>query len=529
MVNLYKNYTPNANGDYDFFVDENAYLSTIASKLVKSYQESNYRLNSEICEIKLDEDFTEADAKLITYIIENRDGVRRNYHVNRYFCQSGYAKFFLSLDNWGTYIDKAKIEAEVVKCNRKIADGFYDEPAPTYARSEKYLPIPSMTSGTSNQFLDVAQTCIVFTIKYNVYSTPTGAVSTTKTFMANLEAIKRAFVDGGADATQKLNRSVVNAVDLAVSVIGGIHGIKSTNGWGITSENSAEVLGAWLCITGMVIPNTIGTYEFNSTNEYTGQWTLTGLVNEVVYYRSSRQFDLGALDPDYAYYFGTQASNLKLARMTNEHVYARLDFITGLTGLKVIAVQGDNQEDVTSAFAIDITTTAGDVSAQRLILHSLGIALKASASVVGIMTGKDALKIAGALGLMKTGMDVLDPQYERGQGSTINGGDGVTSFRNIASGTPDDIDANISWPVKNPFMLISYRSNTDELARVRRYGANFAKMITSLNEIFESDFLVPNSTYTFVKANCNVSEIPLNASNEISNALQNGIRLIKYA
>ena len=539
MLYLYKDFTPNQNGVFHYYTSLSTFMTAIASSLETSITETNYRINSEVCKVLIDTTFTEAKAERVTYIIDSQTSYHRNYHVKKCVFQSGYVIYFLDLDLWGTYIDKAGItNLNVLKCSRNVGKGIYDEPIATDAQTLVYPHIDGVTStqGTLplDRLFDVAKACIVFAVKYVTYSQGDANVSTTMLCKMNLKTLKEYVTNLGVTLTEKSKRSWNNAVDLALEVVGGIFGVEATNGYGISTTNAAEVLGAWICEDTYIISGGGLTIGIKTKNNYTGEITIPSSVAvEVVPYRLSRSITIDIFDPNYVYYFGTAQTGVKLQRLTSANSAVQIQYITENTGLKVIASQGDNQQDITSAFAVDVTLVNGDVSAQRLMLHALKTSAQTAVSVWGIMTGKDAFKVAGTLGLMKTGIDLIDPKFERSQGKLIDAGDGVTNWRYWISGSTlveADYAENNSVPVLNPYVITKCATIDDEKKQALYKGANFNVWLSGLADVFTPTFLNTSVTldYTFVQANANVDAIPSDASAFIQAKLQEGIYLKRY-
>lgn len=527
---LYSNITPNYDYKHYLFNDLSAFKTLLTPNLIKTISADKYTFINGFLRVAIDNAFNEEDASEVTYIIAENTNTNyfKCYHVSSYEIRSGFIVYNLMLDNWATYISKANIQnINVIKSNRRVGVGIYDPISPTNAQEVNYFNIANVTSGNNNEYFNVSNVCIVFCLKYNVYSTALGNATTQQLFKINLKDLKQKYVDMQSTTTDKLNASFVNAVDLAVAVVGGIVGVGATTLIGISTTNSAIVTQAWICEDNYIIGNTSLTREIKTRNMYmSSETTLDNtIVQDVIAIRMSRSFTI-TQDANNQYYYGTYQNNIKLPRFT-ENITGYIDYITSNDNVKVIARVGDLQQDITSAFEVGITTTSGDVTNLGLLRYAITTGLKTGASVVGIASKSEGLQMAGAINILSIGANNLIAENSKALGSTTPAGDGVTSWRSIFSGSDlQDYDKNINQPVKNPYALIIYTSTTDEEAKAQRTGANYDDFITSLNDLFNYNYLINGSDTTFIKANCNITEINTTASDIIKNKLMQGIYLV---
>lgn len=532
---IYKNLTPNLkNGKHYLFSDFAAFKTAIASKLFSTISVDNFRYTTEEVKIALSQTFTISDVDAVTYIIYEETGFHRCHYVEKAVVKSGFVVFSLSLDLWANHIDKAALSSiNVIKCNREIAEGFYEEPNPTNARTATSIEIPNFTQTIGsyvNYCFDSSKVCIVFALEYNYYQTLSGSVTQTKLFRINLQALKRYYVNLQGNANDKLTASWYNAVDLALCVVGGIYGLSAKNGWGIETTTAARVIGAWIVESTYTIASATMLTGIKTNNEMTGDLTFSntsGIVEEVITMRSSRTFDLGKLDAQKVYYFGTEQNFIKLDRRIGSTI-VYIDYVMKNDGVNVLARQGDNTADITTAFAVNVTTTAGDITAQRQIKDALNMSVRLVGAAVGLKKGNEAIKLASAMSFMQSTSGILTADTNKGMGNHLESGDGATSWRFMFDAQtidPARIEENITYPVKNPYALISFESIEDEVEITKRRGAIFDAYVSSLASIFTSSYIEAGTSETYVQANANVEGVPLMAANFIKAELQAGIYL----
>lgn len=542
MLHLYKNITPNTDDRHYYFTTPTQYKTAIASNLVKSIALDNYRINTNVIKIALDNTLTEAIADTLTYAIDEResDGTItyfRAYHVNRIAIQSGYVILYCSVDNWASYFYKASINNLVVtRCNRNIGTGILDDitgTKGTYTRS--YCAVSGRTSGNNNELWAINYAYIVFALKFNISQNTDGAISRIRLFAFNLGTLKALYyqkaVDAQADADGLFTASIQNPVELAKDLVSGIYGIKGYNGFHASTTLNAVILGAWFTpnIAGVTSTNTeIATkwrhvyaddITINPLEVIDGEYTTTLTI--------TNDFDKQA-------YVGTKQNGLKLQRTTETNISVTIKTITSTDKLTIIAYQGDHQQDITSAFAVTLGTTDGDISAERAVLSAFESAIKVVGSglamVKGGMSGNAIALGLGINSFVGSVGDVIGKGKSNHIGGQVNGGDGGNAFYRIFTGQDYDNPANnINVPITNPFIVNEYESINNEKANVRLFGAKFSEL-TTFASVFSASLMGTGTlTDTFIQATCNVDNIPTDASDVIKAKLNSGIYLVNLS
>ena len=535
MLHLYKNITPNTDDRHYYFTTPTQYKNTIASNLVKSVALDNYRINTNVIKVALDNTLTEAIADTLTYAIDERVDNNvityfRAYHVNRIAIQSGYVILYCSVDNWASYFYKASINnLNVTRCNRNIGTGLLDSMAGTKGNATRNYCATTGTSGSNNELMARSNVYIVFSLKYNIEQNSAGSVSRIGLYAFNIQDLITRLYNAQSDTDpNKKYYSIVNPVIFAMDVVAGIYGIDGTNMWGISGTLNAVVLGAWFSdsvttITAENIQIKTKANWHNFTNV-----TLTPL--EVIKTEVTKTLTI-TNDFDKQLYVGTRQNGLKLQRTTDATLSVCIKTIPSNDKLKVIAYQGDNQQDITDAFSITIGTTDGDITAERQVLEVVQNSIKFIGAGLAVAKGGMAGGLAGVIALQGA-TSTLAGSVERSQhiGAMVNGGDGALSYYRVFTGqdmyNPTN---NLSTPVTNPYVINAYESINDEKANVRLFGAKFSEL-TTFASVFSASLMGTGTlTDTFIQATCNVDNIPTDASDVIKAKLNSGIYLVNLS
>lgn len=530
MINLYKEFTPNtASAVHYLFEDVNDYINKIIPYLVVSYDIENYRINRNVLMIKFDNYINAKNYDDITYICDNFDenGYQRFYFVENCYQQSGYAFYNLSIDYWASYIYRARIDnIHVKRCNRNIATGVYRDDFITKTNSNEWLPISGTTIGSDNKRFDINKASIVFCMSYNVVSTNTGSIDTTQLFAINLKDLKEnycCYAESGEprNANDQLELSqTTNAVDYAIAVVGGIYGVSA---WGpIKNTNDAKVTQAWIVDNTLLLTTDNLVEGIKTRNLYDGRTLSNTLVNAVIPSNLSRYFSLN-LDKNYNYYVGTQGKGLKIKKLSDSTTQVQYNVIVSQSDLKVIVKQGDNQMDITDAFAVQLTLNAGEITGIRAMISTIQQSYQEVARFMTLKNNKDAttLDYAGLL------VDYAGGFQNKFVGTLIGSGDGYLNFRNLlSSGFSSNYYENINFPIYNPYALTKCQSIENEDEIVARQGITFDCYISDLSYIFNYNLLTVTNN-TFLQCDCNVTNTILDACNLIKTKLASGIFIEK--
>ncbi len=504
MLYLYKQETPNSDDKYLYFTTTSQYKTALSTNLVASITLDSYRINANTIKVKLSETITEAVADTLTYAIDERLDANNNvsyfrcYHVNSIMIQSGYVILNCRIDLWASYLYKASISNIIVnKCNRNIGIGLYE-------------PIKCTKSETATYFdgntINPEKVSIVFTLSYNVKQNVLNSNSTTQLFAIDVKTLK-------ALATDYPN---VSALDIAISFVSGITGVAAT-GWGFNTYNDAQVLSAWLVDNTYLLTNSSNYVSVHSVNEYMASSGVDQNVYAVVPYIFDKTKSI-TIAPNNEYYVGTRQNGLKLQRTTAATIDVKYRFIYGQSDFKIIVMQGNNMQDITEAFSVDLTINQGNVTGIKAVAKTMGIFLNTFSSMYGIATGNATAAVIGTSNLAKS---TLNEAADIKGGKFVNGGDGYLAFYQIAS-------VGLTATLHNPYCILTYESIINEEANARHNGAYYNVVVSSIADIFTASLIGTdnNFTDTYIMASLHVDNIPNEASDFIKQKFASGIYLI---
>lgn len=513
---LYSGITPNANNIHYLYENIATFKTALQSYLLKSVTLDNYRINSAVIKVKIDETLTSANYKNVTYAINENDNVC--YIVKNGILQSGFVIYDCDVDYWGTYIAQASLShINVLRCNRNIDIGVYDNIKATKNNVQTRFDIPngdyvvdtSTTPSTEyKQYYKFENAYIVFCMTYNIEQTVWGSTSATGMFAFNLKTLYQKFV------TLNNNLMYTNPIELARACVGGIYGVQGTNGYGLTSILDARVTKAYIIPKEMIYASTsllgIKVISKSMYGNFTGSDALD--VLDVSNLMLHKDFTLN-IDPNFNYYVGTINKGLKVTRDTSGATVIRYQGIVNNNDIQVIVKQGDNQQDITSEFEIDLTYNEGDVTN----LSGIKQALKMGLSTVGTVASGNylsaGLNVAGGF------VDMIGQHHI---GKQAGNGDAVTTFYKTG-------DASIGLGLAYPYGFTTCESTTDEKVNARNKGAYYDCYVSTLANIFTFAFIGTGTQQdaTFVQAKLCVDNVPSQAITEITTRLNKGVYMVK--
>lgn len=502
MLYLYKNETPNADDKYLYFTTPAQYKTALSANLVESITLDNYRINTNTIKVKLNETLTEAVADTITYAIDERVSGStttyfRCYQVNSIMIQSGYVILNCVIDLWASYLYKASISNIIVnKCNRNIGTGLYDTIRGTQNETATFI---------DGNTIEPEKVSIVFTLNYNVKQNVLNSNSTTKLFAIDVKTLK----------TLAENYPNASALDIAIAFVSGIVGVAAT-GWGMQTYNDAQVLSAWLVDNTYLLTNSSDYVSVHSVNEYMDTNGVNQNVYAVIPYILDKTITL-TLNPNYEYYVGTRQNGLKLQRTTATNVSVKYRYIYTQSDVKVLVLQGNNMQDITEAFSVDLTINQGNVTGVKAVAKTMGIFLNTFAGMYGIATGKPTAAVLGISNLAKS---TFNEAADISGGKFVNGGDGYNTFYQI-------ISIGVNATLHNPYCVVTYESIIDEEANARHNGAYYNVVVASIANIFNASLIGADASFndTYVMASLHVDNIPNEASDLITQKFASGIYL----
>ena len=510
MLYVYRSISPNKDLQHYYFENAEDYLTFLASRIVKQFELNNYRINTNIIKVKIDSDLTLETTNRLTYAIDVRRDSNNNinyfraYFINDVSIQSGYAILDCEVDLWGSYIYEASIYDIYIERSNKLLTNYpiYDD---IKAVEEKEYIASVDSDGEVNGlatpdymsfYQEIRRYYLVMVVNYNAKQNLTGNdyIATTCCMAIRLDALNTAY--GGSTSTIVASNS---AVRLAQDFAGGVFGITANLG-----HNDANVINAYI----------VRDFAVNKTGNFTSLKSVSLLMGGT---ELTIQADiLGASDyadklfirnitPNRQYYFGKVHGGLKLNRIYHgsyTNVYIR--FIISASNVEVIAIQGENQEDITSAFMLTITNNVSQTTPLRRIAEAIS---KTASIAPNVMKG-NAIATAGSLASM-VGDFSID--------SKIRGdGDALHTFGSVAGNY-----------VEIPFKATYFISVIDEEHIIKDYGATFNhRFLGGISGIFWASYILSGTSLTYVKArDAIILGVPKNACEYIANEFKRGIYL----
>lgn len=510
---IYTGVTPNQdNGRHFMFTDVSLYMAELQPHLLTSISLNNYRINSNVAKLGLFSLLTEENYDTVTYLIDYDDVTNyfRCYTVLRATLDSN-VNYTLEVDLWATFIKDCDFsKVHVTRCNRQLSEyGIYDEPQSTERAMQTEIATPVNKSWLVSDYNDALakldSVYIVFLLQYNVKQAIFGtsdAVTDTKLFampLSELSQIYESFPD-------------YNVIDIATAYIGCIYGVLGQN----NAVIDAQVLQAWILPLPLIYVT--GNYVTCKSKTKFTDGTFNAYYLRPEYNLTYLDFTVLPTNPNYVYYFGTVNNGLKLKKYTRntDRLTCRVQCFTGATTLRVLAMQGEEQKDITEAFEITLTSTASVTTSIRQFAKTFNEALSL---VQGITKQVQKGDIAGgALTGVGGFVSMLDTKPNLNK--AIGNGDALTSYY---------INNPPVASVRNPFVVTKYLSVNDGDKHANMFGATFdyfansGDALTVFNFAHKTMLGSGSIEDTYIVASCDIDGVPLEAHNEIGRKLTAGI------
>ena len=521
-----------------------------------TFTEDNYRINNNILRVKADPhssgDFSYANGAQVHSVVHKiaSQSYYRVYNVVSYICQSNEVIFTLSLDLWHTYIGWAQYikNVRVSRSTRDLVNGskhmgFYNNPqqalkAPAYTNVD-YLSL--INTGVhipfdSNAKVKLKNLAVIFALKYNTFENSSGSVSRVQLFGFNLEDLIASYV-GIVDSDACFAQS--DLYQVISDTIAGIYTVNRQTGINTYDDFTASVIGAWIIDAELVNlvdqPSDYQTLFVRSKNSYKfsvgGTWSNQLLAPQIVTPANrERTFTITTAKADATkqILFGAKYNNLRIVKNVGS-ADVIIKCIVNSSEIKILAIQGENQEDITSAFALTLTTIDGDVNNAKESLEkvtgALSIVGSLGTAIVGAVSG-NALVAAG--GVLATGAQVAkfaQSFMQRRSGAISNVGDAYITYYNglKISRTYTDLYLN------NPYMICKIEDDTTGTNDLAYYGLTYDYTIANLNSLFSATNIETTvDGFDFIQCTdmtFDTINIPPNAQEYIKQKLCEGIRL----
>lgn len=504
-LKLYTGTTPNTDGVHVYFTSFANYLTHLSSKLLATISIDNYRINTLAIKVALGSTLTLANYKNVTYAVHDLDNVC--YFVKSAVVQSGYVIFNVDIDYWGTYIASATFDTiNVLRCNRKVGVGLYDQIRATKAVEEIRYATPNEHYPEGYPlYYDLYDVNIVFALDYNVEQSSTRAITASDVYAISVYDLFNAYKAWCERQNPPITADeYANPIDVAVGIVSGMYGVDATVAF-FPSTNDAKVTKAYLISHELIIK--AGTVDFTiKSKSLYGEYDITPkYVSRVPKYLTITQ----TVDPNYNYYVGTPNRGLQLVRTTDTVVDVKYKCTIHQNDVEVVVMQGDNQLDITSEFEVVLTLNAGDVTNLAGIKQVLGMGIK----------GGMAIGTMGAAGIASLAPDVVNMIGQHHIGTQTGHGDGVNNFKRTGN-------AALGLGAQYPYGYTRCQSVRDEQTHAQYKGAFFDVYVADINYIFTCALLYGSSIPTYLQAGVTLSNVPERAQAEIKQKLAQGVYMI---
>lgn len=515
-LRLYRSISINYGDHVHYFTrSQSIFLNNIDTYKQETLSIDNYRINANIAKCKLTTFLTETNYDQITYIadVDTTANYYRYYRVVSAIIQSGYVVFTLEVDEWATYITKCGIgNNKIIRSTRLLGGGFYDEIKLTDGRMEHELYDGQRTASTPTHFKSTS-VYVIFLLNYNISQAYMGddKISVTELYCASLdEIVQHANTSEGSLGEYKTH------LEIALSLIGGIYGVSADIG-----ENDAQVLKAWLVPAHAIEYSNYGIYVktksvFCGGNDHQATFGVTKVL-------PSKWDNLHIIDdynPNRVYYAGTYNNGLKLRNYAGSDLRYYTHVLVGDSDVKVIAQQGERQQDITQGYEVKLTTNGAQKTELRKLAEAFTKAFSFGNHVLGnAAKGFAQGGIGGAIvnGVLGIGADVATLINQFGIESARGNGDGFLTY----------YQTNPLNEVLSPYCVTYFTSLNDEVEHAKLYGLNYVDKVYDepLGMLFIDETPLDANYIDFLQCLSVVSGIPKSPADFITNELARGIWL----
>ena len=503
--------TPSFNyGDYlHIFTRSNSnYLNYIDTYKIATLSYDNYRINTNTAKCNLTTSLTELNYDRINYIaeIDSETGYFKYYRVISSLIQSGFVIFTLEIDLWASYITLGGISIhEVYRSTRLLGGGFYEDIKVTDGELDYELIDGQKTATVPTHFKDTAVR-IVMLVQYNISQAVFGddKISQTELFSATI-----ADIASHADRSSGSIGEYKSTFEIALSLVGGVFSATANIG-----VNDAQILKAW------VIPNAeLETADYGITLKtksifVSGNHETTFDVAKVLPSKLIDTHTIKNYNPNKVYYGGTYNNGLKLRNMATSDLVFYTHVIVGDSDVKVIASQGERQQDITNGFEVKLNTNGETKTGIRKLAEAFDKAVSlGTASAKGIMAGG-----AGAsIGALTIGQGIARMVNDFGIESARGNGDAFLNY----------YQTNPLTEVLSPYCLTYFDSVNDEVSNALVNGLVYANLIyeETLSYYLINETPLEENYVDFLQCKATCSSVQKNASDFIINELARGIHI----
>ena len=427
---------------------------------------------------------------------------------------------------------------KVAKSNRNLFSmGFYPVPkqplvAPQYKQPILEASDHNVITDTSGKYFNADYLYVVMAIKFNTYQSQSGAVSCVRLYAMNLGTLM--------SKTQGTDDILLTTDILVQEFVNGIYESKTYISGSLSTTVKAEIVNAWIIEKDLIKLGTINAYHERrfTTRTSLANWTDYEFSPYPVLACSTKSRTITfTTEPYKTYYAGTKFNNLQITSTVYD-VSIEIRTIIGTDNLKVFALQGDNQIEITPAFSLNLTQVDGDISLQRQILdqftNTLPILAIAGTIGVGLISQNPIAIGGGVLSLANSAAKYAEAQLPQRMGNLVRAGDAITTFCEdsyVYVGI-----GGFTRAASNPYYIVEYEDDTTGLDDIKYYGINYDYVMPSITAILNRDDILTNSStagtidgFDYLKCTDLTfnGNIPKEAQEFIYDKLINGIRIKK--
>ena len=519
-LRLYTNLTRNYDDHVHLFLTNsnlNYFLNTfIETNRLTTLTLDNYRINANIAKCNINETLTLANYQNVTMLadVEEENGVityLRFYRVISSYFQSGYVIFNVEVDLWQTYIHLCGPSIiNIQRSNRVIANGggYFEEIPLTDGNMTHELFDGQQTASVLTHFKDTAVR-IVMLVQYNITQAVFGddKISATELMSAKISDIA-----SHADRTEGSLGEYKTTLEIALSLVGGVYAVNANIG-----VNDAQILRAW------IVPNaeletanygiTLKTKSiFISGNNHEATFN----VAKVLPSKYSNKHVIENYDPNKVHYAGTYNNGLKLRNMAVKDLEYYTHVIVGDSDIKVIAQQGERQQDITQGYEVKLTTNGAQKTELRKVAEALSTSVSLGTSAYNKMA---TLGGAGGVGFSLAGLDIV-----KGIAGMVNDF-GIESARGNGDGFLTYYQTNPLDEVLSPYCITYFTSVRDEILNAETHGLVYANLPYEelVNNFFIDETPLTEGVIDYLQANVHCGNAPKDAIQFIEGEFARGI------
>lgn len=531
-ITTFKNFTPNSTrGTYYLpkkgytgavsrtktYEDQTAMLNAMKkdADITTDYSSQTFKIYEEYIDISRDVSAVAALASElnITYLAID-DSV--NKQIIFYYVTSvkplpqGY-RLYIQLDYWATYISVAYInQVHFHKTNVYI-----DEELPQLYTTEE-VPCATKTKRVGVGIgLPITQSMVRYLaiVELEENADTSGTISRTIPFLFN--PFDQPYIDTIVGSNKELQilaaieaiQNIYETANRGKASVKKLFVVPSTHR-GATPVFKTVLYGQKVEIKGFNLSSYIKIYEenYNLTN---------GNVSPAIIDPVRLDIIGGDL------YAGTRYNSLKLPSFVGGYSVQIL-YNLGFDDLKITVTNGEDSRDISESFMIGVNPNLGTLTSQERMAKALGTITNIAGGVFQIAAGGAGL-VSGVSGIAQT----ITGLTEHRNGAYIANGNAIDTFKDIVKNNGSGYIFYIlaSESIKN-------NQRTMAIMQVMQYGADcniYYKEATDnlLNYLpnFRRPLVCDVEAPVYIAASATVDNVPMEASEAISNALNAGIRI----